>query len=53
MAAIAKEIQTYPESEVRITILKAIPALISFDPAVVAGETPGYKKLIEGILNLL
>lgn len=53
MAVIGKEIQEYPDIETRITILKAIPALVSFDPSVVGGDSSGYKQMIEAILTLL
>lgn len=53
MSVIGQEVQQYPDIETRITILKAIPALIAFDSSVVGSDLPGYKQLIEALLNLL
>lgn len=53
MRVIGQEVQQYPDIETRITILKAIPALIAFDSSVVGSDLPGYKQLIEALLNLL
>ena len=53
MTAISQVVQEYSEIETRITILKAIPALIAFDSSVIGSDMSGYKLLIEALLNLL
>ena len=47
------EVTHSPQTETRITIMKAIPALISFYPSVVNGDLQGYRQMIESMLNLM